>query len=147
MFLNRPLSQTGTLPARGALFTPPLQLASVLQEPLVIPRLSANIDREFSELLGRHLGNPGWTGFYMAAARQIVKFQLDESGAVLESEADAAFVSEFGDDEPKKKPKPRRFIFDKPFLVILQQRNATQPYFAAWIANEELLSPISESTK
>ena len=117
------------------------------QEPLVIPRLSANIDREFSELLGRHLGNPGWTGFYMAAARQIVKFQLDESGAVLESEADAAFVSEFGDDEPKKKPKPRRFIFDKPFLVILQQRNATQPYFAAWIANEELLSPISESTK
>ncbi|MBC7822061.1 MAG: DUF1559 domain-containing protein [Planctomycetaceae bacterium] len=114
-------------------------------EPLIIPRLSANIDREFSELVVRHLVNPGWAGFYIAGARQIVKFQLDESGAILESEADVTF-NEF--DEPKiPLPQPRRFIFDKPFLVILQQRNATQPYFAAWIANEELLSPVSGSAK
>ncbi len=113
-------------------------------EPLIIPRLSANIEREFPELLGRHLVNPGWAGFYIAGARQIVKFQLDESGAILESEADVILM-EAGD--PKPTPQPRRFIFDKPFLVILQQRNATQPYFAAWIANKELLSPVSGAAK
>ena len=95
-------------------------------------------------LIGRKLANPGWPGDFIANARQIVKFQLNESGAILESEVD---VTVNGFDDPKPMPEPRRFIFDKPFLVILQQRNAIQPYFAAWIANEELLHPFGGSAK
>ena len=33
----------------------------------------------------------------------------------------------------------RSFIFDHPFLVLLIQKGAKQPYFALWIGNAELL--------
>jgi hypothetical protein len=32
-----------------------------------------------------------------------------------------------------------KMIFDKPFLLLLQRANATQPYFVIWIDNAELL--------
>jgi hypothetical protein len=30
-------------------------------------------------------------------------------------------------------------VFDKPFLIMLQIRDADAPYFALWVANPELL--------
>jgi hypothetical protein len=69
----------------------------------------------------------------VADAVQFIKFLLNEEGARLRSEMAMtmrcmAFVQE----------EPRRFIFDKPFLVYLKQ-GGKQPYFAAWIANTELM--------
>lgn len=49
---------------------------------------------------------------YIEEAVQLIRFQLDDSGAILES--DAAVVMLNGDEPP---PEPRRFVFDRPFLI------------------------------
>ena len=36
-------------------------------------------------------------------------------------------------------PKPRHFVFDRPFLVWLKQRDGDAPYFALWVENAELM--------
>jgi hypothetical protein len=67
-------------------------------------------------------------------AMQSIRFRLDERGAILKSEAGVA-LSEDGS-------KPRQFIFDKPFLILLERRDAARPYFALWVDNPELLAPF-----
>ncbi|MBN2131481.1 MAG: hypothetical protein JW741_18420 [Sedimentisphaerales bacterium] len=85
---------------------------------LAIPVLDFDISRRYSELAEEGI------------AMQLIRFRLDERGAVLKSEAIVrnAIVD---------------FIFNKPFLVMLQRIDAKQPYFALWVANAELLSPFS----
>lgn len=73
---------------------------------------------------------------YIEEAVQLIRFQLDDSGAILES--DAAVVMLNGDEPP---PEPRRFVFDRPFLLYLQQRQAKQPYFVMWVENPDVLVP------
>ena len=34
---------------------------------------------------------------------------------------------------------PKDLIFDKPFLIMLQNQDAKAPYFAAWVDNAEIL--------
>ena len=63
-------------------------------------------------------------------AAQQIRFRLDETGAVLKSEALAAEAAVF-----------QHLIFDKPFLVMLQRVGAKNPCFALWVANVELLVP------
>jgi hypothetical protein len=75
------------------------------------------------------------------AAKQYIKFQLDESGARLESLAEGKFFALDDEDQDRPPERPRQFIFDRPFLLALQQRNAEFPYFVLWIANAELLIP------
>jgi hypothetical protein len=109
----------------------------IAAESLVVPKLSANIDRRYSEIERRQI-----TGGELSIgnARQIIRFRLDETGARLESEVDLSVMN--GHDPPP--PGQRKFIFDKPFLIYLFERNADQPYFAAWIDNTELMEPFSK---
>jgi hypothetical protein len=97
------------------------------------------VERNYSELLGIPIANAA-ASLPLGAARQYVKFQLDESGARLESEGRAAVVS-LDDREPDR---PRRFLFDRPFLLALQEPDSEAPYFLLWIANAELLIPADE---
>ena len=70
-------------------------------------------------------------------AVQNIRFRLDEHGAILKSEAAD------GEEVRVRKPKkPRQFIFDKPFLILLERKDAAQPYFALWVDNPELLVPF-----
>lgn len=107
-----------------------------LEERLVIPLLSLYVERRYTELIGRTVLNPGFTTQYVEDATQLIRFQLDESGAILEAEA--AVVTLNGDEPP---PEPRRFVFDRPFLIYLQERQAKQPYFVMWVENPEVLVP------
>lgn len=107
-----------------------------LEERLVIPLLSLFVDRKYTELMGRTLLNLGFTTQFIEDATQLIRFQLDESGAILDAEA--AVVTLNGDEPP---PEPRRFVFDRPFLIYLQQRQAKQPYFVMWVENREVLVP------
>jgi len=66
-------------------------------------------------------------------ALQNIRFRLDERGAILKSEAAMAACL------PNE---PRQFIFDKPFLILLERHDAAQPYFALWVDNPELLAPF-----
>ena len=39
-------------------------------------------------------------------------------------------------------PKPRRFVFDKPFLLYLKESQADEPYLVMWIANAEFMERV-----
>jgi Protein of unknown function (DUF1559) len=108
----------------------------LLSEPLAVPELAIGIEREYSEIVGADIIG---TDLYVGGAWQIVKFHLDENGAVLESEA--VIMGDNG-HTPMTPAGHRKFIFDRPFLIYLIERNADQPYFATWIANSELMVPV-----
>ena len=74
-------------------------------------------------------------GLPIVLALQNVRFRLDEHGAILKSEA--AMAAEAAD-----RRSLAQFIFDKPFLILLERKDAAQPYFALWVDNPELLAPF-----
>jgi hypothetical protein len=102
-------------------------------EPLIVPKLALGVERQFSELMGRDVIG---TDMFVGLAAQTIRFRLDENGAVLESEA-AVIGDDFGPEMTR--PGERKFIFDRPFLVYLIEREASQPYFAMWVANPEVM--------
>jgi len=102
-------------------------------EPLIVPKLTIGVERQFSELMGRDIAG---TNMFVALAAQTICFRLDENGAVLESEA-AVIADDFGPEFTP--PGQRKFIFDRPFLMYLIERGASQPYFAMWVANAEVM--------
>ncbi|MSR56930.1 MAG: DUF1559 domain-containing protein [Planctomycetaceae bacterium] len=105
------------------------------RETLAIPRLILGVDRDYSELTGHDFLNAQLSGNVVRDAAQVIQFRLDETGAELVSEVE--IIGENG--HTPSKPGKRRFIFDRPFLIYLIQKDADQPYFAAWIENAELM--------
>ena len=101
-------------------------------EPLKIPLVVLNAVREYSEVANRGLLNPGWEAYYLKAATQGVRFRLNEYGAVLKSWARVTVTG-------GQRIAPRRFVFDKPFLLCLTQKGAKAPYFALWVESAEVL--------
>jgi len=99
------------------------------------PALNFELGASFPELKGR-ITKPKDTGAALVDIRQLIRFRLNEKGAVLKSEA------EVGKEESKDEFKPRYLICDGPFLILMLKRDAKVPYFAAWIENEELLVPL-----
>jgi hypothetical protein len=94
-------------------------------DDLKIPEMFWRIDHRFRELIGRVVRN---VDMPIVEAMQTMEFRLDRSGAVLESEAKYG-VSAI----------PREFLFDRPFLIYMQKREADQPFFVMWVDNAELL--------
>lgn len=104
-------------------------------ETLLVPVLDFDILRRYRELEGRPIRTADedlYRGSIIVAA-QSIRFRLDERGAVLKSEGWAALGE-----------TPRRFVFDKPFLILMKRREAKHPYFALWVGNAELLVSTQE---
>jgi hypothetical protein len=105
---------------------------------LTIPVLDFDLTREYGELYGKtiHTKNEKLrdTGFQYAG--QSIRFRLDETGAVLRSEAWMAGGITVEKD----------LIFDSPFLILLKRREAKSPYFALWVGNDELLLKAKDNT-
>ena len=101
-------------------------------EDLFIPVLNFDIVKEYGELYGHPIrsSNEKVNGQKIMVAKQAVRFRLDETGAVLESETLLAASA-----------TQRNLVFDKPFLVFMKRGNAKAPYFALWVSNTELLVP------
>ena len=87
----------------------------------------------------------------ITVASETIKFRLDEVGADLLSQVEIVVVlGDFGGDgETAFDPtKPRRFIFDRPFLLALREKSASQPYLLCWVAHPDIMVPsesVSES--
>lgn len=101
-------------------------------EKVQIPKLCFNILREYRELEGKFVLNQGFQDYFIAVAQQVTKFQLDETGANLSSEALMKLLRGIA-------PEPRKFVFDKPFLLFIKEPQSRFPYLALWIDNSELL--------
>lgn len=101
------------------------------EDTLQIPILNIDVEYSYSELLNKYLRNKGFETYFMAKATQRTCFRLDEKGALLESEASLLWQG--------KEARPRRLIFDRPFLLYLKEKGAKYPYFAMWVENAELM--------
>lgn len=109
---------------------------------LFVPVLELSINKIYDELAGLSFTNPSLNDLYIALAQQIIKFRLDETGSVIESEA--MIMGENGDSHvaaavPYNPAKPRELVFDRPFLLFVRETNAKAPYLVMWIANDELM--------
>ncbi len=109
-------------------------------ERLIVPRIDFDITRDFDELADVELRGEGFPPVIVRQAIQTIQFRLDERGAVLKSRAQIK-----GDVMSAPVPdKPREFVCDGPFFVIMMRDDAARPYFAAYIANDELLLPFTK---
>ena len=110
------------------------------RDDLAIPKLNLDLRSNFPELEGLHLKpgpNTPVKNLVITEVKQLVRFQLNEKGAVLKSEAAIAVAgAAFGMQE-----QPHEMIFDKPFLILMKQASSHQPYFAMWVGNASLLTP------
>ena len=112
--------------------------SAVTNDILLVPRIKLDLTRRYSELEGLRLV-PQASGvakdLVLMSAVQNTKFEMNERGAELESEAHMAFAC-----DKQRDPIPKhRMIFDKPFLILMQRRDGKTPYFAFWVENPEAL--------
>jgi len=99
-----------------------------------VPILNFDILRNYSELTNKPivLKKSDIHEPVLAMAVQKIRFSLDERGAVLKSVSMVMVKSACA-------MMPKDLIFDKPFLIMLQYKDAKVPYFAAWVDNPEIL--------
>jgi hypothetical protein len=102
-------------------------------EAVGVPVFNFDILREYEELIGDTIISKDKIidGTTIDVAAQSIRFRLDETGAVLKTEAVSTSIGGASDI--------RSFIFDKPFLILLKRKQAKNPYFALWVGNSELL--------
>ena len=112
-----------------------------MYDVLKVPKLNFDITRAYQELehLRLVVKNPKVASdLQILSALQNIRFQLDEEGVRLRSEAHISFGCAA---EPS--PQARHImVFDKPFLMLLQRCNAEMPYLAVWIENPEILVKV-----
>jgi len=115
-------------------------------ESLKIPILDLNVEHRFAELVGKTVTNiPGAFLSVIESATETIRFRLDEYGVDLLAQADiVVLLGSFEDEEPKFDPgKPRHFVFDRPFLLALREKDASQPYLLCWVAAPDIMIPAS----
>lgn len=105
-------------------------------EILRIPNMFFDIEHHFKNFIGQNLlVDKKDIGYYIIDAVQLIKFELNEEGAKLRSEAAMMCRKCISTHEPK----PRKFVFDKPFFICLKEDLDKPPYFVAWIKDSKLL--------
>ncbi|MHB0938012.1 MAG: hypothetical protein ACYC6A_16610 [Armatimonadota bacterium] len=101
---------------------------------LFIPNIRYRVTHHFTDLEGKDLLNPKFTGYFVYLAQQDIDFRFDKTGAKLESEARMQ-----AGEAVAPAIQREAFIFNRPFLLIMQKRGAKQPFFVMWVDSAELL--------
>jgi hypothetical protein len=107
-------------------------------DEVVIPKINFNIETNYTTLEGIKF----WANehnYQLVEAWQRTAFLLDESGAEIESEAEIEVAAAALDKKEYKKPKPKKMIFNQPFLILLKRQDTKNPYFGLWVNNAELM--------
>lgn len=108
------------------------------EDEVIIPKLNFNIETNYSTLEGNRFSS-AIKNFQIEQVWQRTAFILDESGAEIESESEIEVAVEAVEEEYEK-PRPKKMIFDKPFLILLKRTDAKSPYFGLWTTNTELMT-------
>ena len=109
------------------------------EDIVVIPKFNFNIETNYTILEGNKFKS-NKQNFQIDRTWQRTAFILDESGAEIESEAEFAVAAVEEMEEEFEKPKPKKMIFDKPFLILLKRTDSKNPYFGLWAINTELMT-------
>jgi hypothetical protein len=101
-------------------------------QDLMVPLFNFDITKEYRELIGNKLAtkNPAYQGWRVGGAKQNIRFQLDERGAVLQSSSSMVACACI---------PPPPCVFDEPFLLMIRCEGSEKPYFAMWVDNAEIL--------
>ncbi|MBL8995385.1 MAG: hypothetical protein JNM63_18715, partial [Spirochaetia bacterium] len=110
----------------------PAAFSPQTSDQILVPRISLDATRVFSELIGREILNAKINGSVIRDARSSVRFSLDAGGASARSEAKIRSV--------KNGHAPRRIVFDRPFLLLLLNASSNKPYLAIRVENAEILA-------
>ncbi len=110
-------------------------------QPLQVPILNFDIFKGYPELSRHNIQSSvnRLNGQDVLVAAQTIRFRLDENGAVLRSEMLGG--------PGCRSHGPQHIYFDKPFLIMLQRKDAENPYFALWVGNIELLMPVKSKKR
>ena len=98
-------------------------------EEVIIPFVKVDGTVSYDELKGKTIKNTN--GMYISTAAQNVKFNLNEKGCNLSSEAEivSTYLAE-GD---------RIFLFDDTFIIFMKEKDSDNPYFALKVDNDDIL--------
>ncbi|MFA5995419.1 MAG: hypothetical protein WCW27_06760 [Patescibacteria group bacterium] len=102
------------------------------------PKLHLDHHRDYVELIGKYLANKGFEKYFIAQMFENIKFNMDEKGAKVENEA----VIALNDVLMMEPEKPKNLILNKPYWVIMQRENSSNPYFILGVNNTELMDKI-----
>lgn len=99
------------------------------------PKLHLDHNRDYIELIGKYLANKGFEDYFIAQMFENIKFDMDEKGARAENEAVIVLTKE----AIRRPKKPKNFILDKPYWVIMKRADSKNPYFILGVNNTELM--------
>lgn len=102
-------------------------------EQVRIPYVYCNMQKEFAEVEGAQILNKGFETYSISKAIQLIEFNLNEAGISIRSESEIEAV------ECSVRFKPRILEFNKPFLIIVKEKDKNEPYFLMWVNNTELM--------
>lgn len=105
-------------------------------EEFLAPNMHWRVTHRFKALEDKNLGNEGHTGRWLEVLEQRIDFRLDRSGAELKSEARG--------EMKESKSGERRFLLNRPFLIVMRKRGGQAPFFVMWVDNAELLCKREE---
>lgn len=102
-------------------------------DKLFIPYIKYDIKKEYYELYGRTFEKDSVEKYTTKRAIQIIDFDLNKNGISIKS------LVEITEEAVAEDVKSREYIFDKPFLIILKEKDKQSPYFLMWVGNSELM--------
>lgn len=106
------------------------------------PLLHLDYHRDYIELIGKFLANKGFENYVIAQMYENIKFDMDEAGARVENEA-VIELTESSAEPSEEPPKNKNFILNKPFWVVMQRADSSNPYFILGVNNTDLMEKIT----
>lgn len=111
------------------------------EDQFEMPKLHLQYRRDYIELSQKFLANKGFEDYFIASMFEKIKFDMDEKGARVESEAVIGLPTAMPWPLTRR-PKIKRFILDKPFWVVMKREHSLYPYFVLGVRNTELMEKI-----
>ncbi len=93
-------------------------------DTLKVPFIKVDKTISYDEICGKRIKD---TNMLITQALQTIKFNMDNKGGTLKSEAAVTIMKTALMPKPEK---PRHFNFDKRFILFLQESDKDKPYFA-----------------
>lgn len=101
-----------------------------------MPLLRLQCRRDYQELIGKRLANQGFAGYAIGQMFENIAFELDETGARVESQAVISV-------ERSATPQKRRYLYlDQPFWVVMKRANSPRPYFLLGVKRSNIMQAV-----
>jgi hypothetical protein len=104
-----------------------------------MPKIHVDHRREYKELINKTLANKDFTDYFIAEMFENIKFDMDQKGARVESEA---VIRAGWLESSSEAPRIKKFILDQPFWIIMKKTNSENPYFILGVNDEKIMEKI-----